>query len=305
MGAIVAMRGRTTNGIRRPIGGVGQCANKFAPTALMVAPNYSVGPDIAVASTIDSAFYRDEATYALARDRIFARSWQWIGDLTDVADAGLRSRRASCCAACSTSRCCWRATARARCAAYPTSARIAATSWCSAACKADQIRCGYHSRRFDLSGRMTFMPEFAEAKNFPSASDDLPQIPFGVWAGHGFAALDPVAPLDAFIGDLSAAPRLASGRPFPFRSGAQPRLRGRRALGAVRRELPRGAAHPVRPSGLEPGCRLRNLRARTVPLFEPAARAGEGRRDRVRPAERIPPIAAAASPRTTGGYFRT
>ena len=129
MGAIVAMRGRTTKGIRRPIGGVGQCANKFAPTALMVAPNYSVDPDIAVASTIDSAFYRDEAAYALARERIFARSWQWIGDLADVAEPGTLAPRELLAAACSTSRCCSRATTRARCAACPTCARIAATSW--------------------------------------------------------------------------------------------------------------------------------------------------------------------------------
>jgi choline monooxygenase len=68
----------------------------------------------------------------------------------------------------------------------------------------EQIRCGYHSRRFDLAGRMTFMPEFASAKNFPSAADDLPQIPFGAWEDHGFASLDPVAPLETFIGEMKA-----------------------------------------------------------------------------------------------------
>jgi choline monooxygenase len=71
------------------------------------------------------------------------------------------------------------------------------------ACRAEQIRCRYHSRRFDLAGRMTFMPEFKEAKNFPSPSDDLPAVPFGAWAEHGFAAIDPVAPLDAFVGDIA------------------------------------------------------------------------------------------------------
>src|SRR5208282_1361013 len=70
--------------------------------------------------------------------------------------------------------------------------------------KVEQIRCSYHSRRFDLSGHMTFMPEFGQAKNFPSAADDLPQIPFAVWADHGFVSLDPVAPLHAFLGDLAA-----------------------------------------------------------------------------------------------------
>jgi choline monooxygenase len=73
-----------------------------------------------------------------------------------------------------------------------------------APCKAKDIRCGYHSRRFDLAGRMTFMPEFAEAKDFPSDSDHLPPVPFGEWAGHAFASLDPMAPLAEFLGDMQA-----------------------------------------------------------------------------------------------------
>jgi choline monooxygenase len=73
-----------------------------------------------------------------------------------------------------------------------------------AACRAEGIRCGYHSRRFDLAGRMTFMPEFQQAKNFPSPSDHLPQVNFGEFGGHGFAAIDPLAPLDEFIGEMRA-----------------------------------------------------------------------------------------------------
>jgi len=53
-----------------------------------VTTAYAVDPDITVASTIDSAFYCDEATHALVRERIFARTWQWIGDLDDVAMPG-------------------------------------------------------------------------------------------------------------------------------------------------------------------------------------------------------------------------
>ena len=55
--------------------------------------DYSVDPDITIASTLDSAFYRDEAAYAQARERVFARTWQWLGDLDDVAAAGSLSPR--------------------------------------------------------------------------------------------------------------------------------------------------------------------------------------------------------------------
>ena len=163
---------------------------------------YSVDPDITVASTIDSAFYLDEATYALAGERIFARTWQWIGDLADVAESGslsprellpgildeplLLSRDRTGTLRCLSNVC----THRGNILVQAPRARV------------EQIRCSYHSRRFDLSGRMTFMPEFVEAKNFPSASDNLPQVPFATWANHGFAALDPAAPLEAFIGDI-------------------------------------------------------------------------------------------------------
>ncbi len=162
-------------------------------------PVFSVDPDITVASTIDSAFYCDAATYALARERIFARTWQWIGDLADVGESWslsprellpglldeplLLSRDGAGTLRCLSNVCTHRG-------------NILVRAPCT---QIEQIRCGYHSRRFDLSGRMTLMPEFADARNFPSAADDLAQIPFAAWANHGFVALDPVAPLEAFL----------------------------------------------------------------------------------------------------------
>ncbi len=163
-----------------------------------------VDPDISVAATIDSAFYRDEAAYALARERIFARTWQWIGELGDVAVAGslsprellaglldeplLLSRDLAGTLHCLSNVCTHRG-------------NILVREPCT---QVEQIRCGYHSRRFDLSGHMVFMPEFAAAKNFPSPTDDLPRLPFATWGNHGFAALQPVAPLDAFLGEVGS-----------------------------------------------------------------------------------------------------
>ncbi len=54
---------------------------------------YAVDPDITVAATLPASFYRDEAAYALARERVFARSWQWIGDTEDVAETAALSPR--------------------------------------------------------------------------------------------------------------------------------------------------------------------------------------------------------------------
>ena len=167
------------------------------------SPAYSIDPDITVAWTIDSSFYRDEEAYALARERIFARSWQWIGDLGDVSEAGSLSPRELLPGLLDEPLLLARDDAGTlRCLSNVCTHRgnILVREPCQ---KADQIRCGYHSRRFDLSGRMTFMPEFADAKNFPSPTDNLAHVPFASWANHGFAALDPAARLDAFFGDVA------------------------------------------------------------------------------------------------------
>ena len=130
----------------------------------------------------------------MARERIFARTWQWIGDLADVAEPGslaprellpglvdaplLLTRDGGGTLRCISNVCTHRGNILVK-----------------QACRADQIRCSYHSRRFDLAGHMTFMPEFAEVRNFPSPADNLEQIPFAAWVNHGFAVLDTVVRL--------------------------------------------------------------------------------------------------------------
>ncbi|HEX6705790.1 MAG TPA: aromatic ring-hydroxylating dioxygenase subunit alpha [Albitalea sp.] len=162
---------------------------------------YSVDPDITVATTIASSFYRDEAAYAHARERVFARSWQWIGDAADVAEPGSLSPRTMLAGCLDEPLLLARdAAGTLRCMSNVCTHR--ANLLVGEPCRAEQIRCRYHSRRFDLAGRMTFMPEFAEARNFPSASDHLPQVPFGLFGSQVFAAVEPAAPLDAFLGDI-------------------------------------------------------------------------------------------------------
>ncbi len=169
----------------------------------MPAP-FHFDPDIRAAHTPDGRWYHDASVHSQLAERVFARTWQWLGQLDEVAQPGslaprnllpglfgaageplLLARDAQGVLRCLSNVCTHRANLLV-----------------TAPCRAQQIRCGYHSRRFDLDGRMTFMPEFGDACNFPSTADNLPQLPFGQWAGHGFAALDPVAPLDAFLAPM-------------------------------------------------------------------------------------------------------
>jgi choline monooxygenase len=167
-------------------------------------PVYAVDPDVTVAHTLPGSFYADADAFARMRDRVFARTWQWLGTLDDVAEPEslaprtllprfldeplLLSRDAQGMLRCMSNVCTHRGNILV-----------------GAACRAKQIRCGYHSRRFDLAGKMTFMPEFRDAKAFPSPADDLPQVAFGEWAGHAFASLDPAAALDEFLGPVQAS----------------------------------------------------------------------------------------------------
>jgi choline monooxygenase len=165
------------------------------------AMRYDIDPDIARAHTLDPAFYASDEAFAQAREKVFVRTWQWLGDTGDVDSPGslsprtllpglldeplLLARDSGGVLRCLSNVCTHRGNLLVR-----------------APCRASDIRCGYHSRRFDLAGRMTFVPGFAGAHGFPSPDDDLPQVPFVELGNHGFAALAPAASANAFLGDM-------------------------------------------------------------------------------------------------------
>jgi choline monooxygenase len=153
-----------------------------------------IDPDVTRARTLDKRFYLDPEAWALARERIFARAWCWIGDLADVATPGSVSPRTLLPGLLD------EPLLLARDVAGAGSAQGGGTLRClsnvcthrgnllvhEAATGIDGIRCGYHARRFDLTGRMTFMPGFEGACDFPAASDHLPEVAFEAWQAHGF-----------------------------------------------------------------------------------------------------------------------
>ena len=164
---------------------------------------FSVDADITRASTLPKSFYLDDAAYALARERIFARSWQWLGDLADVREPGSLSPRELLPGLLDEPLLLSRdAAGELRCLSNVCTHR--GNVLVAAPCRSAQIRCAYHGRRFDLAGRMRAMPAFERACNFPSPRDDLPAVPFGGWGDLAFAAVSPAAPLSAFIGEMQA-----------------------------------------------------------------------------------------------------
>lgn len=160
-----------------------------------------VDADIRRARTLPSSFYSDAALYAEIRDRVFARSWQFVGDRDLVKVPGsvhpftllegcldeplLLARDAQDRLHLMSNVCTHRGTL------------VAEHPGC-----VQHLRCRYHGRRFALDGRFLSMPEFQEAEGFPSSRDDLPKVALAGWARWLFAALEPACPLAEVLAEV-------------------------------------------------------------------------------------------------------
>ncbi|MDH4297683.1 MAG: aromatic ring-hydroxylating dioxygenase subunit alpha [Cyclobacteriaceae bacterium] len=144
---------------------------------------FEVDPDIALAKTISTDFYLEAAYFELAKEKIFSRTWHFVGDNDQVKDSGwitpvtllekyldeplLLSRDDAGELHCISNVCTHRG-----------------NLLIERPCKLHDIRCKYHGRRFNLDGKFISMPEFKEVANFPSDEDNLVKLPlfqFGKW----------------------------------------------------------------------------------------------------------------------------
>jgi choline monooxygenase len=142
--------------------------------------------------------YSDPTVFARQKDCVFARSWQLVGDTDQVKVPGqvqpfafldglldqplLLARDGGDQLHCLSNVCTHRG-----------------NLVCESAGVLPQLRCRYHGRRFGLDGRFLSMPEFDDARNFPSERDSLPHVPVGLWNKLIFTALDPEVPFEEYI----------------------------------------------------------------------------------------------------------
>lgn len=164
---------------------------------------FRIDPDIRKARTLSSDFYTEAEYFELAKEKIFARTWQFVGTerevdnlkpvdiLPGILDEPILLARQNGRIDCLSNVCTHRG-------------KILVEQ----PCEAKLIRCGYHGRRFSLDGKFLSMPEFDGVKDFPSAADDLPKIPFAAWNGFLFASVDPIAPFEVFVREVNPTLRL-------------------------------------------------------------------------------------------------
>ena len=152
---------------------------------------FQVHPNIAKAKTIDTSIYTNEEYFELAKEKIFAPSWQFIGSKELVKFSGdvqpltllpgylneplMLTKDINENIHCLSNVC----THRGNLVAYKA---------CS---KARNLRCKYHGRLFELDGKLISMPEFKEVEDFPCEDDNLPVLPLYSWGNLLFTSLQP------------------------------------------------------------------------------------------------------------------
>jgi len=164
-------------------------------------PRFDMHEDISKASTVPSAFYTDPRVYEECKERIFAKSWQFITHLDEVKVPGqvrpftllegcldeplLLTRDMDDEVHCMSNVCTHRG-----------------NIVCEGAGNLQSLRCRYHGRRFNLDGTFRSMPEFDDVQGFPSPEDNLPQVEIGEWRGLFFCNLDPQFSLDEHLKEV-------------------------------------------------------------------------------------------------------
>ncbi len=143
-------------------------------------PDYFIDPDISVAKTLDAGFYRDKEIFEECKEKIFAASWQFIGNeelvdergkvypfilLQNYLDEALLLTRDESGSVHLLSNVC---THRANIVSDKP-------------CLLSQLRCRYHGRVFTLGGNLVSMPEFREVRNFPAREDNLRKLNLFSW----------------------------------------------------------------------------------------------------------------------------
>lgn len=165
---------------------------------LLVTEKFKIDPDITKAETLPASFYRNPVFFEAVRERIFYRSWQWIGHegLVDsrqnaypfilldnfLTEPMLLTRDKEDRISCLTNVC----THRGNLVVDSTKT-------------AKKLICGYHGRSFDLHGKMEHMPEFEDVENFPRPCDNLNKFPLRHWGPFLFVGLNPAFELQKVL----------------------------------------------------------------------------------------------------------
>lgn len=161
-------------------------------------PFTGVVPQIERAETLSSSFYLDHGLFEQAKEKIFARSWQFVGD-TDMVKVPGAVHPFTLLEGCLDEPLVLTRDLndQVRCLSNVCTHR--GNLVCEHSGNERFLRCRYHGRRFGLDGKFQHMPEFEGVEGFPSENDSLPNVPFGQWGKYLFASVNPVCSLEEYL----------------------------------------------------------------------------------------------------------
>ncbi len=153
-------------------------------------PQFNIHSDIRQANTLPGNFYNNESVYQASKEKIFARTWQYAADASDVAEPMdtfpfillknyineplVFTRDKEGITRCLSNVCTHRGKIIVE---KPGKGRM--------------LTCGYHGRCFRLDGSFKSMPEFEQVAGFPSEQDHLSKIPMGEFSNLLFVSPEP------------------------------------------------------------------------------------------------------------------
>jgi choline monooxygenase len=156
--------------------------------------------DLTLASTLPATLYVDPAVLALEQDRIFARTWQPVGNLADLASQGAFITGEVAGEPILVTR-----TAAGDLRAFYNVCRHRAGPLAQGKGNRKLLTCGYHGWTYSLEGKLLKTPDFEGAKSFDPSCNGLVPIrveTFGPWV---FVNLDRDAePLLTMLGEIVA-----------------------------------------------------------------------------------------------------
>lgn len=162
-----------------------------------------VDQDIRRARTLPASFYCDAGYYQEIRERVFAHSWQFVGD-HDIARVPGSVHPFVLLEGCLDEPLLFSRDAKDQLHLLSNVCTHRGTLVAEHPACLQHLRCRYHGRRFALDGKLLSMPEFQEAEGFPSSRDNLPRVAYGNWARFLFASLEPPCPLEELLAEVDA-----------------------------------------------------------------------------------------------------
>jgi len=162
---------------------------------------FFVDPEISKAKTLSTDFYTEPKYFERAKEKIFSRSWQFIGDSSMIKKQGdcypinilenylheplVLTRDKQNELHCLSNVCTHRG-----------------NLLIGSPCQVTNLRCKYHGRLFQLNGKFISMPEFKEVEDFPREEDNLHQLPLQQWGELLFTTLASQRSADDFLGSM-------------------------------------------------------------------------------------------------------